>query len=351
MNLMLPKVMMKELYLIVLVILTLASCKRGSIDNSMNDADGYYMEFKTISNEDLWLRNPAPKSSLAQRLTDAYNAAVVMSSIMTDFDLGLRFNTPDEVIEAVKTIDVTMVSEPEVQDSLNAYKKEMLYMLTVDPDSVDMNIHNPWKAYYDLFAYLSEKYNIDTFGQIDKERIWDEYDHCPSVPEWESLIEKRGNSDMVEELKTKYHQAKDFDARCIYAIELCHAYEAYIYSPKADKEYFENPAMALMQSLMEEGQYSIYLYELWQKWRVLYQSTKGASRDSEIPNWIYNDYRKKCCNITLSYIEEHPQDMQAINQYLLMACKENILRYGEYDYGNQYALELYYLFPEKFGEE
>ena len=343
--------MMKIINLIVLVIMTLVGCSHGSSHSSMSDVGEHYLEFRTISNEDMWLRNPAPKSNLGQRLTDAYNAAVVMNSIMTDFDLQMRSDMTDEVVEAVKIMDVTKVREPEVQDSLNAYKEEMLYMLSADPDSLDMNIHNPWKAYYDLFAYLSEKYYIETFGQIDKESLWDEYDHCQSVPEWEELREKRGNEDMVEELKAKYQQAKDFDARCIYAIELCHAYEAYIYSPKADKEYFENPAIPLMQSLMEEGQYSLYLNELWQKWRVLYQSTKGASRDSEIPNWIYNDYRNKCCSTILSYIEEHPQDMQAINQYLLMACKENILRYGEFDYGNQYPMEMYYLFPEKFGEE
>ena len=347
MNLMLPKVMMRKLYLLVLVILTLASCKHGSSLSSMDDASEHYIEVKTISNKDMWLRNPAPKSNLCQRLADAYNSAVVMNSIMTDFDLQMRFDMTDEVVEAAKIMDVTKVRELEVQDSLNAYKEEMLYMLSADPDSVDMNIHNPWKAYYDLFAYLSEKYYIETFGQIDKENIWEEYDHCQSVPEWEELREKRGNEDMVEELKAKYQQAKDFDARCIYAIELCHAYEAYIYSPKADKEYFENPAIPLMQSLMEEGQYSLYLNELWQKWRVLYQSTKGASRDSEIPNWIYNDYRNKCCSTILSYIEEHPQDMQAINQYLLMACKENILRYGVFEYGNQYVVEKYYLFSKK----
>ena len=104
------------------------------------------------------------------------------------------------------------------------------------------------------------------------------------------------------------------------------------------------------EAIMNEKKYSLYLNELWQKWRVLYQSSKGASKDSEIPNWIYNDYRNVCCSTILSYIEGHPNDIKAINEFLVMACKENILRYGEFEYGNQYAVEKYYLFPEIYSD-
>ena len=41
----------------------------------------------------------------------------------------------------------------------------------------------------------------------------------------------------------------------------------------------------------------------------------------------------------------------AINEFLVMAYKENILRVGSYDYGNQYKIEEYSLFSEKFNME
>jgi hypothetical protein len=47
---------------------------------------------------------------------------------------------------------------------------------------------------------------------------------------------------------------------------------------------YQNPAIPFMETLMKEKKYSLYLNELWQKWRVLYQDSKGASKDSEIPN-------------------------------------------------------------------
>ena len=53
----------------------------------------------------------------------------------------------------------------------------------------------------------------------------------------------------------------------------------------------------------------------------------------------------------LAYIESHPTDIKAINEFLVMASKENILREGEFDYGNQSAVEKYYLFPERYNKE
>ena len=348
-------------FIILAIIAILGSCsqsgnktKSSSIgadpqmtDSLANDTNGHYMEFKTISNENLWLsvNSNSLKSEQSRRLADAYNAAVVMNSIITDFDLQMRGYDLDDVVKAISCIDVSVVKEPEVMKKLEAYKNEMLYLLSLDPDSVNQEVHNPWKAQDDLYEYLSKKFHVNTFGKFNEDKYRDEYYNCPSVPEWKELRDKRGNDDLVRVLKNKYSQAKDFDARCIYAIELGHAYEADL-DTWEDGDY-QNPAIPIMEALMNEKKYSLYLNELWQKWRVLYQSSKGASKDSEIPNWIYNDYRNVCCSTILSYIEGHPDDIMAINEFLVMACKENILRYGVFEYGNQYVVEKYYLFSKK----
>ena len=306
------------------------------------------MEFITLSDEDLWLQvnSSSLKSDISKRLADAYNASVVQNSIMTDFDLQMRGYDLNDVVKAIKSIDVTRVKDAEVLNKLNAYKKEMLYLLSVNPDSVNQDVHNPWKAKDELYAYLSKKYHVRTFGTLNEDKYWDEYNNCPSVPEWAELIEKRGNAKMVEILKKKYKNAKDFDAQCIYAIELSHAYEADMDSWDGDD--YQNPAIPIMESLMKERKYSLYLNELWQKWRVLFQNSKGASKDSEIPNNIYNDFRNICACTILSYIEGHPNDIKAINEFLVIACKENILREGEFSYGNQNAVDKYYLFHELY---
>lgn len=309
------------------------------------------IEFETISDKDMWLKvNPVElKSDLSKRLADAYNSAVIQNSILTDFDMQIRIDYGlDEVTAAIKNIDITKVQDKEVRPKLEAYKKEMLYLLSVNPSEVDQNIHNPWKAKDDLFDFLSKKYNVEKFGTIKTDEYWEKYNNCPSVPEWEQLQEKRGDKKLISELKQKYDNAKDFDARCIYAIELAHAYEA-------DRESWMddllNPAVPIMQSLMREKKYSLYLNELWQKWRVLYQNSKGASKDSAIPNRFYNNYRNICVCTIFSYIEQHPQDIMAINEFLVMACKDNIFREGQFSYGNQSAVDELYLFPEKFSDD
>lgn len=323
----------------------------NTADSIADKPSGHYMEICTISDMDMWLR-VAPsdlKTEQLKRLADAYNAATVMNSIVTDFDLQMRGFDLNDVIKAIKSIDVTIVKDTEVKSRLEAYKKEMLYLLSVNPDSVNQELHNPWKAKDDLYIYLSKKYHVNTFGKLDEELYWKEYNHCPSVPEWTELREKRGNDKMVEVLKKKYKNAKDFDARCIYAIELGHAYEADLNS--WDDDDYRNPAITIMESLMKEQEYSLYLNELWQKWRALYQTSKGASKDSEIPNNIYNDFRNICACTIFSYIERHPNDIYAVNEFLVMACKVNILREGEFSYGNQNAVEKYYLFPEIYQED
>lgn len=300
----------------------------------------------TLTDKDMWLKIEPEEQMPDQlkRLIDSYNASVVQNSIMTDFDLLMRLGLePQDIIQKVEKLDVGRIQDAEVQAKLKDYKQEMLFLLRVDADSVDHNEHNPWIAKDELYAYLSKKFYITTFGEINVDEYWDEYNNCPSVPEMSELTANRGNPNMVKELKSKYNMATDFDARCVYAIELAHAYEA---DRDSWGEDFRNPAIPIMEALMKEQKYSVYLNELWQKWRVLYQDSKGASKDSTIPNRLYNAYRNMCCCTVLSYIKKNPQDIKAINCFLTMACKENIFREGQFSYGNQNAVEKYYLFPE-----
>lgn len=320
-------------------------------DETESDSSEHIMEFETISDKDMWLKvSPsALKSDQLIRLADAYNAFVVMNSIMTDLDLQMRGYDLDDVIKAVRSISFERIKNHDVALKLEAYKKEMLYILSADPDKEDMEKHNPWKAKNDLYAYLSEKYYVNTFGKFDEKGYKDAYEKCKSVPDWKLLMEKRGSDKMVKTLKDRYEKAKDFDARCIYAIELAHAYEAD--NDSWGEEDFANPAIPLMESLMKERKYSLYLYELWLKWRTLYQDSKGASKDSEIPNRLYNKYRNICACTILSHIEKNPQDIMAINIFLVTASKENILREGSFSFGNQNIVDKHYLFSEEFADE
>ena len=98
----------------------------NTIDSDLikKDTLGRFIEIGTLSDKDQWLRvNRSELSTQAKRLVDAYNAAVVLNSVITDFDLQMRDYLVDDVVEAIKSIDITRVQDQEVRTKLKAYKK------------------------------------------------------------------------------------------------------------------------------------------------------------------------------------------------------------------------------------
>ena len=176
------------------MLMSLVSCNQKkqptqneNVDEVLNTADtiaeddsDLSMGYCPISGMDMWLRmSPSDlQTEQLKRLADLYNAAAIMNSAITDYDLALREYAVDEVIDAIESIDVTKVKEPEVQSKLSDYKKEMLYLLSVDPDSIDQTEHNPWKAKKDLCIYLVEKYHVSTFGELNEELYDEEFNQC-----------------------------------------------------------------------------------------------------------------------------------------------------------------------------
>ena len=134
----------------------------------------------------------------------------------------------------------------------------------------------------------------------------------------------------------------------VVSMQFAHAYDV------DDSTWIDiNPAIPIMESLMNEKQFSIYLYELWLKWRVLRQDLYGSSKYSDIPNNIYNEYRKICLETILSYIDKNPTDMMAINEFIVLSFADNIFRIGAYQYGNQYVVEknnLFYIYYDEYEE-
>ncbi len=299
--------------------------------SALPDDFGIYLA--TISDVDLFIHEK-PSSERMGKLLDLYNATVVMNSIMTDFDLYMRLEEfREEVAKAIGGMDLACINDSETVSKLEEYKLKMLNLM-----SVDLSDANPWEVRWSLYKYLAGKYRVEDFGEFDPEKWYDAMSECPSVPEWPELQARRGEKNMVEELRSKFDKATDFDARCIYAMELAHAWKA------EDRLYFSNDGtdiFSVMESLMKENRYSMYLYDLWLTYRVLCQDTKGASTYSEIRNEIYNWYRRSCVIGILSYIEKHPSDTFAVNTCLVLSATSNINRFSD-----RFLAEFYSLFGE-----
>ena len=335
--------------LIVLTTCLLVACNRSgrgneAVTNGQGENDSTLVTMTTLSDVDQWLRRDSDemKNDRVRRLVDAYNANIVLNSVYTDYDLlSCRLDDSVKVRKAISDIDVAMVRDELVRDELAAYKEDILELMLPDTTAVTVGAddeYNPLQAFNEMYELLVQHFNQRRFGRMSDDSYWAQYDYCPEVPNWIILQDQRGDTSLIVELEQKLEGAKTFDARCIYVIELSHAYLA---AARTD-----NPAISLMEALMDEGEYSPYLNEVWQCWRVLYQSRVGDAKDALIPNDLYNKYRLRCANTILDRLDKRPRDMMAITQFLNLAFCGNILREGEYKKGNQSLVELLYWYPE-----
>ena len=177
---------------------------------------------------------------------------------------------------------------------------------------------------YDTPEFLSDEEREAT----DKD-FWVLYDKSKYVADYDEIQKKRlpeeVDSDELQRLslslQKKYLKEKDFDAKCIYALEMgCY-----------DFPY----AIDYLGELIEDGRYSKYLFEVWVSWRLRTQSRVfGISTYSEIPDNLYDNARLLVAQAYVKHIVENPNDTLAKFLLMNMIYTENLHRPGGY-YGNE----------------
>ncbi len=162
--------------------------------------------------------------------------------------------------------------------------------------------------------------------------------------------ERLKNTDLrqaMEVLRGLIGGTTEFQEWSIYRIVLADDYVLHADQFVSDTLDPYETAARLYRSILQKKQYSLYLFEAWAKWRCVYQKTLGASKTSNIPNDDYERMREQAAEVILRFIAQHPTDEMAINQFIVLATHDVILRFGEYEYGNQNAVE----FKNLFGRE
>ena len=162
-----------------------------------------------------------------------------------------------------------------------------------------------------------------------QECFWTLYGKTEYVAEYEDILKKRVPEEVDEDelqklslpLQKKYLAEEDFDAKCIYALEMA----CYNFPDQID----------YLGEIIEDGRYSKYLFEVWLSWRLRAQElVYGVSTYSEIPDNLYDNARLLVAQAYVNHIVENPDDTLA--KYLLMNLigTENLHRVGGY-YGNE----------------
>ena len=193
---------------------------------------------------------------------------------------------------------------------------------------------------YDTPDYVTEA-DIEA---IQKD-FWSLYDKSLYVQDIAEIQKIRVNEDYGTEalenlrssLQKRYVEATDFDVRCILACELSNCNQ-------------EN-GIDYLGELIEAGQYSKYLFEVWVAWRLRAQDgVFGISTFSEIPDNLYDNARLLVAKEYVKHIESNPNDLLAKVLLLNMTYTETIHRaggiYGNEALGASLFLKERYFLPE-----
>ena len=272
-------------------------------------------------------------ASFAER----YNHYEFLRRFINAEELFERINTDsDEGDSNNGTVHVTMPTMPnELQlaflnedDQANAAK---LLNLLNTVEYVPEQLQQMLECFYEVGSI---SYNTPDFISSDElesmqQDFWTLYDKSKYVSGYDEIKQMRSVWDedeaeferMYTKLQQKYVQETNFDTRCIYAIEMA---------------CFGMPdAPDYLGELMEDGQYSKYLFEVWLVWRYLTQSNQfGASTWSEIPDNYYDTVRLMVAQRYVDHISANPSDVLAKYLLLNIINTENLRRFSGY-YGNE----------------
>lgn len=177
--------------------------------------------------------------------------------------------------------------------------------------------------------YDTPDYATEADIEAIQKDFWTLYDKSQYVKDIAEIQKIRVNEDYGTEalenlrssLQKRYVEATDFDERCILACEMACCGQ-------------EN-GIDYLGELIEAGQYSKYLLEVWVDWRLYaQQGVFGISTYSEIPDNLYDNARLLVAKEYVKHIIEHPDDKLAKVLLLNLTYAETLHRVGGY-YGNE----------------
>jgi len=319
---------MKRIFLLAMLSAALIACRKQQTETISYSEIDWDNVNNCMCEQDQWFRIPSDvkPTALILNLQDAYNAEVVLHSAYSDMELFWRWECRTDT--AMRELDLSIFHD-------NDTKNEASRLLTTFADAQADSTIDVSEVLYAFEAMLCQRYHASCFmdtGMITEEVYWQALDKSQWVNDYDALYALRDKSDSLHQasLLERFGRSKDINERCVLALEYAHSSE--------DGPYFTQ-AIPLLEQVLTAGEYSPLLMEAWRTWRALMTTRMGASKDSDIPNAEFNALRRVCCTTMLRHIAAHPDDWMAINNFLVCGYLDNILRYGDYPFGNQSMME------------
>ena len=273
---------------------------------------------------------------------DLYNSCALAFNLMSNIELVERdLVFAGKVEESFKKIGVNFLNDGELKERAQVYE-DSLFIVMQKPNEEcgeDDNYMTPLTRFMnDIESHAYRFYaHEDTFVEtLDSVSTV-----MKKMTEKQFTTYKTAREDIrVRIMLKQLCKCKNFDEQCSLWLNWADSQESL-----TEDEW----VLMVAERLMQSGKYNPLLGEIWIDWRCLLQSGYfGASRDSEIPNQIYNKMRKTCYLTCLKRIEIWPNDMMAMNSAAVLAGRVNILRVGRFMFGNDAVVELYENMPNRY---
>lgn len=272
----------------------------------------------------------AQRKAETQALTDMYNAHVVLFQGRAYAENWYRYEDMS-MQDSLQAMPLPEIKENSVREWMNTYVQETERLLGEQPDSAA--IFQSIDVYNVFSEQLRTHYLMDEQAEADWEKRYQTEKEKWGINTLLTLYEETPDKG-IQEIEKRIEAATDFGEKSLLAC----AYARFLYWE--DPERFQI-VIPILDELMTSHTYTIYLPEVWRIWRCAVQYQYGQSKDSEIPNNLYNAKRQECLTTLLEHILAYPEDCIAVNLFKYIAFLPDVFREGTYPYGNQIALEMY----------
>ena len=278
---------------------------------------------------------------------DFYNSCALSWNVWSNYEVWYRGHTADllrydeEVKRSIEAVSVNIIKDEDVRKAAQDFKESIIKLMKTEPDKWDEDTDpmdllisfgdvvesKAYKFYDDEETFVA---SLDSVMDIAEGMVLDKFQHYLDASE----------DDQIQVMLGEIATCRNFDEQCSLWRNWANCDKSGI-----DDEWL----LAVGCALMESGNYSPILHRIWITWRAISQGLYfGSSRDSSIPNQYYNEYRKMCYVSCLKRIENHPEDVYAMNCAAAIDGRTNMNRFGQNYFGNEAMIERAMMMPKRY---
>lgn len=278
---------------------------------------------------------------------DFYNCCALLWNVWSNYEVWFRGHTADllrdddEIKKNTNAISANIIKNKDVCKAAQAFKESILKLMETEPEkwNEDFNPMELLISYNNVIESKAYKF------YDDEETFVGSINRVINIAEGMAMDKFQNYLDANEDDQVKIMLNEI--ATCHNYDEQCSLWRNWANCEKSNID--DRWILAVGHVLMLSGNYNPILQRIWITWRAICQEHYfGCSKDSSIPNQYYNEYRKICYISCLKRIENHPDDIYAMNCAAAIGGRTNINRFGQFSYGNEAIIEQVMMMPNRY---